>query len=150
MSLRIRWLFLAVAAATLLSIATFDDGGPATNDDRIQALSERFACPECDGQSVSESNAGVAATIRDFIRVQVNEGATDTEIRDQLIASYGSDVLLTPPSDGVSVLIWVLPVVVLVAGSAVVVSSVRRENGERAHATDADIALVEEARRSEP
>ncbi len=109
------WLVLAVAAAVLLSIAALAQGAP-TAEDRIAVLNQSYACPVCDGQAVSESNAPVAATIREFIRTEVARGASDDEIRDSLVARYGGEVLLRPPSDGVSTLLWVLPVVVLVTG----------------------------------
>ncbi len=141
---QLRWLLIAVIGVACLSVAAFDGGTP-TDDERVQALSGRYACPTCDGQSVAESNAAVAATIREFIAVEVANGTPDDEIRDQLIASYGVGVLLNPPSEGVSALIWILPVVVLVGGSAVVINSLRRDDTGTLVASDADRALVERA-----
>ncbi len=106
---------MAVLTAALLSIAAFGQGTP-TAEERIAELNQSYACPVCDGQAVSESNAPVAATIREFIRTEVARGASDDEIRDGLVARYGGEVLLRPPSSGVSTLLWVLPVVVLVTG----------------------------------
>ncbi len=145
-SMRAVWLGLLIASVALLSIATFDDRGPETSEERIQRLSDSFACPECDGQAVSESNAAVAANIRTFIRDRVTEGATDTEIRDELIRSYSSDVLLNPPSEGISALVWILPVVVAVFGVAGLVVSIRRDGEGSRTASAADVALVAEAR----
>ncbi len=141
------WALLGLMAVFLLGVATFDSSGPAEGDERIQHLQTLYACPQCDGQAVSESNAAVAATIRDFIRIKVNSGATDQEIRDELIRAYGGDVLLTPPAEGISLLIWILPVVVAVGGSAFVVLILRRRSGGLRSATDADTELVAEARR---
>mgnify|MGYP001817686531 CR=1 FL=1 len=140
---------LVAVMAVCLVVAAVDDGAPRTEVERIQALNEAFACPECDGQSVAESNAAVAANIRDFIRQQVAAGEDDDTIRDRLIASYGSDVLLRPPSDGVSALIWILPVVVVVAGGAAVVASIRRR-GQALTVTDEDRRLVAAARSARP
>lgn len=136
------WIMLGVLAIALLGIATFDSGGPREGEERVQYLSSIYACPECDGQSVSESNAAVAANIREFIRVKVGSGATDQEIRDELIRSYGTRVLLTPPAEGISLLIWILPAIVVVGGSAVVVTILRRRSGGLREATDDDRRLV--------
>lgn len=141
---RLRWLLVTVVGVACLSVAAFDSGTP-TDDERVQDLWTRYACPLCNGQSVAESNAAVSATIRDFIQVEVANGTPDDEIRDQLVAAYGTGVLLNPPSDGVSALIWILPVVVLVGGSAIVVDSLRRDEADVRSATDADRALVERA-----
>jgi cytochrome c-type biogenesis protein CcmH/NrfF len=55
-------------------------------------------------------------------------------------------VLLRPPSEGISSLIWILPVIVLVGGSAVVGWTLRRSRGASRDVTDADRLLVAEAR----
>lgn len=141
------WLALAVLATLALAVAALDAPLEQTDAERIQRLTNSFACPECDGQSVSESNASVAAAIEDLIRIEVASGSTDNEIRDRLVLNYGTDVLLTPPSDGFSSLIWILPVLVLVFGGAGVAQSIRRSGAGSREATDADVALVEQARR---
>ena len=140
------WFGLIASMAFLLVVASFDDGGLENDAERIARLSESFACPECRGQSVAESNAAVAVTIRQFIRNEVTAGATDEEIRDALVTSYSSRVLLNPPSEGFSSLIWILPVVVFISGSAAVGWTVRRSRGGSRDATDDDRRLVAEAR----
>lgn len=140
------WFGLLASMAFLLVVASFDDGGLETDAERISRLSESFACPECRGQSVAESNAGVAVTIRQFIRNEVTAGSTDAEIRDALVVSYSSKVLLNPPGEGFSSLIWVLPVMVFVGGSAAVGWTVRRAGAGSRDATEADRDLVARAR----
>jgi cytochrome c-type biogenesis protein CcmH len=140
------WLILAVVGIATLVFATVAESGPATEAERVQSLTETYACPECDGQSVAESNAAVASTIRDFIRVEVNLGSTDEAIRDRLIAAYGTDVLLTPPADGISSLIWVLPVVVVAMGAGGVVMVLRRGRSRSRTASVDDLELVKQAR----
>lgn len=142
-----QWLWFGIVASMvfLLAVATFDQGGLETDGERISRLSESFACPECRGQSVSESNAPVAVTIRQFIRNEVTNGSTDEEIRDRLVSSYSSRVLLNPPGEGFSSLIWILPVIVFVGGSAGVGWTINRSRGGSRDATDADRALVAKA-----
>ena len=139
----IRWVAVAVAAFGLLVVAAVDGGGAETDAERIQRLSDSFACPQCQGESVSESSAAVAATIREFIADQVAAGASDEEIRDDLIAGYGARVLLTPPAEGIASLVWILPVVVLTAGAAAAAAVFAGRRGTTARATDADRALVD-------
>lgn len=145
---RIAWVAVVVAAVALLAVAAFDQGGAETDAERITRLGDSFACPQCQGESVSESNAAVAAEIRDFIAAEVSRGATDTEIRDQLVAAYGVRVLLTPPADGLAALVWVLPVVVATGGAAVVAAVFARPRPERSEVSNADRELVEAARRA--
>lgn len=94
---------------------------------------------------MSESNAAVSVTIRQFIRNEVTKGSTDEEIRDALVTSYTSKVLLNPPGEGFSSLIWILPVMVFIGGGAGVGWTVNRSRGGSRDATDADRKLVAEA-----
>lgn len=140
-SRRLVWLMLAVLGVAALSIAALDTAAETTGE-RIQRLADSYACPTCQGQTVAESNAASATTIRDFIRTRVDEGASDESIRDELVQAYGGEVLLTPRSDGVSALIWILPTMVAVGGGAVVVASLRRSPPEQRVASDDDRAIV--------
>lgn len=142
------WLCLLAAALSSLVISTQVDGPPRTNEDRVRSLSEDFACPTCDGQSVAESNAEIAQLIRRDIRRQVDEGSTDLQITEALVASYDASIDLRPQSGGVVGLIWILPVVVMVFGFAALASVFRRwRTAEVKTASEADVALVDELRR---
>lgn len=140
------WVALFAAMVGLLAVATFDDGGLETDAERVQRLSDSFACPECQGESVSESNAAVAANIRDRIRVMVGEGASDQEIRDELLQGYGTRILLNPPAEGLASLLWILPVVLLVGGAAGITHLLSRSREPDRLASDDDHKLVAQAR----
>lgn len=121
-------LILATAAAALL-VAAFDEGAPRSNAERAHAIAEDFACPVCQGQSVAESDVVVARNIRREIRIWVDEGRSEEFIRAQLVEIYGDDVDYSPAAQGVTALIWVLPVVVAAgatASAATVLASRRR------------------------
>lgn len=140
------WIGLAVAALGLLVVAAVDDGGAETDAQRVQRLSNSYACPVCQGQSVADSNAAIAATIRQFISDEVTAGATDREIRDDLIADYDAEVLLNPPAEGLTTLVWVLPVMVVVLGAMGVAAAVTRNQGVSRTASDEDRELLAKAR----
>ena len=138
------WLCILAAASSALVISTQVDGPVRTNEDRVRALSEDFACPTCDGQSVAESNAVVAEEIRRDIRRRVDDGQTDAEIAGALVAAYDESIDLRPRSGGIVGLIWILPVVVMVFGFAALAAVFQRwRTTEAKLATDADVALVE-------
>lgn len=126
MNRRIGWLLVAIVALSALVVSTQVEGPPRTNADRVRSLSEDFACPTCDGQSVAESNAVVAQEIRRDISRQVDAGATDEEITQRLIASYDESIDLRPRSSGLVGLVWVLPVAAMVLGFAGLAAVFRR------------------------
>lgn len=139
----ITWLFLLAAALSALVVSTQVDGPPRTNEDRVRALSEDFACPTCDGQSVAESNAVVALEIRREIRRQVDDGQTDQQITDALVASYDESIDLRPRSGGIVGLVWTIPVFAMVFGFAALAAVFRRWRlADPQLATDADVELV--------
>lgn len=140
------WIGLGVAAVALLLVAAFEGGGVETQAERIQRLNTSYACPVCDGESVAESNAAVAANIRQYIVDRVTDGATDDDVRDELVASYGVEILLNPPAEGIATLVWVLPVVVAVVGAVLVSGAVAGRASTRT-ASDEDRLLLDEARR---
>jgi cytochrome c-type biogenesis protein CcmH len=145
------WLCLLAAALSALVVSTQLEGPPRTNEDRVRSLSEDFACPTCDGQSVAESNAVVAEEIRREIRRQVDEGQTDGQITDALVASYDESIDLRPRSGGVVGLIWIVPVVVMVFGFAALASVFRRWRLTEAQSASAeDVELVRSLREDRP
>ena len=141
------WLGAAIIGAAAFLYGAVDDSGPRTNADRAYDLAQNFGCPVCDGQSVAESDALVARNIRASIGRWVDEGRSDEYIRSELVAAFGEDVDYTPSAEGVTSLVWILPVVAgagAVAGLTVVFRRWRRE--ARLEATAEDEALVAEAR----
>lgn len=141
------WLALAAVLVVALVVGVASDPPARTDADRARALAETVACPQCDGQSVADSDSPAAQGVRSVIDARIAEGASDAEIRDELAASYGERVLLTPGRSGVSSLVWTLPVVALVVALAFLAFTFRRwRGGGAARATDADRALVSRAR----
>ena len=84
----------------LLAFGTLRDNDPAVGDERVLSLTERVACPTCQGESVADSRAPAAEQIRTRIDELVDEGVlTDSEILQELELAYGSRTLLDPQGD---------------------------------------------------
>lgn len=126
---RLAWLCLAAVVAVALVIGV-TDREPATADERARRIGDSVMCPACSGETVSNSQAPVAVNIRRQIQARVAEGQSDQEIRDALAAAYGERVIMNPPKSGVAGLVWVLPVVALVAAAAGLVVAFRRWGSE--------------------
>ena len=140
------WLLIVVVGLTTLVFAAVDEGAPVTNADRAYELAKDFACPVCQGQSVAESDVVVARNIRREIRIWVDEGQSDEFIRDQLVDTFGEDVDYTPSSEGVTALVWILPVVAgAVAVGGLVIVFRRWQQESELDATPEDQALVDKA-----
>jgi cytochrome c-type biogenesis protein CcmH len=140
------WVAMAAVLVAALAIGVTHDGGPRTPEERARNLAETVACPTCDGQSVAESDAAASRGIRTLIAERIDQGASDDAIRDELVATWGESILLTPDSSGVGGLVWVLPVAALVLALAGMGYVFWRWRGMAAvHANDADRELVDRA-----
>ena len=145
------WLTLLAIGLSALVVSTQAEGPPRTNQDRVRALAEDFACPTCDGQSVAESNAVIALEIRRDIQRKVDGGASDAQVTDTLISAYGESIDLRPSSGGIVGLIWTVPVVLMVFGFAALFAVFRRwRNIELEGPSASDIKLIEGLRRGRP
>ena len=118
MSRRLTWLVVLAVVVGSLVAAEQVGRPPLTNADRVHALAGDFACPVCRGQSLGESDVPIARTIRSSIRTMVDDGRTDDEIRSVLVARFGEDIDYTPGGEGLTGLVWILPV--LAGGAAAV------------------------------
>lgn len=139
---RLAWSAMAVLAAVLLVFGATRSTGPSTQEERIDAISKRLACPTCSGESVYVSRAAAAESIRNEIARQVAAGQrADDEIVAYVESRFPGSLLL-PPGEGVDALVWVLPVVALVCGFGGLVVVFRRWKREGSVTAAADDEVI--------
>jgi cytochrome c-type biogenesis protein CcmH len=143
------WLALVFVIAGFLAVGVTRDAGPQSQEDRIDELAKRVACPICDGESVFESQNNASIALRNQLAELVADNdLNDTEIVAFIETRYGAQVLLVPKASGIDALVWVLPAVAFTAGLAALVVVFRRwkrEAGDISEPTEGDRALVEAA-----
>ena len=66
-------------------------------------------CVVCQSQSIDESDADIAANLRNIVREQIAAGKSEGDIRDYLTARYGDFVLLKPPFKRSTLVLWLSP-----------------------------------------
>ena len=106
---------LAVALAAGLAAA-----GPAHGGSRPSAaeLESELVCVTCK-TTLDESSSPIAQRMKAYIRRRIAEGASAKQIKDELVAEFGEEVLATPPTHGFDLLAWVLPIGGIGAGAVV-------------------------------
>ena len=77
---------------------------------RARAHSKQLRCLVCQNQSIDDSDADLARDLRIEVRSQINAGRSDEIIIDQIHQKYGDYVLLNPPLDGGTLLLWLAPI----------------------------------------
>lgn len=89
---------------------------PPPQEARAQAIAKNLRCAVCQGLSVADSPSSMARAQLEMVRELVSEGKTDAQVRDYFVARYGSWVLLEPELEGVNLLVWLGPVVLVAVG----------------------------------
>jgi cytochrome c-type biogenesis protein CcmH len=141
------WVGLAVLAVLVLAVALWPSGATPTVRARTRSLASELRCVDCEGLSVAESSTASARQTRRDIEARIRRGQSDQDIRQVYVDRFGESILLKPSSSGIGVVVWALPVIVLVVGAGGLVLALRRWGRQpRLVATDADEALVAQAR----
>lgn len=111
--------FAAVAAAALLlaPAAVGSESHPTLNE-----LENEVMCPVC-GTTLAQSDSPAAQQIKQFIRTAIARGDTKSQIKDELVRNYGEAILAAPPKHGFDLLAWLLPLVGLAVGAAVLAAA---------------------------
>jgi cytochrome c-type biogenesis protein CcmH len=93
---------------------------------RARDLSRGLRCMVCQNQSIDDSEAPLARDLRLLVRERLTKGDSDSQVLDFLVARYGEFVLLKPPLELHTLLLWGLPPVALLAGMLALVVLARR------------------------
>jgi len=83
---------------------------------RAEAIGHTLRCLVCQNESIEESNAGLAHDIRVLLRQLLLQGDTDAQARQAIVARYGEFVLLKPPVQPATYVLWFAPASLLVIG----------------------------------
>ena len=89
-------------------------------NNRIREISQNVRCLVCQNQSIDESNSELAKDLKILIKEKIILGDSDKEIYGFLKERYGDYILLKPPLNLNTVILWFLPFIVLMFGSILI------------------------------
>ena len=130
-------VFLVVATpafAVLPSEQLADPGLEA----RARAISAELRCVVCQNQTIDDSDAELAHDLRVLLRQRLKAGDTDRQAIAFIVNRYGDYVLLKPPFEAETLLLWLGPLLVLLAGGTGVAFYLRRRRDATLPAFTAD------------
>lgn len=93
---------------------------------RLKQLAVELRCLVCQNQTLADSNAPLAEDLRREVREMIAKNMTDDQIIEFLVTRYGDFVRYRPPFKATTLLLWVGPFLLLAAGAAVLMVSLRR------------------------
>ena len=117
------WLMLTGVALALQPGEILADKGLET---RARKISTEIRCLVCQNQSIDDSDAPLAHDLRVLVRDRLRAGDSDAQVREFLVSRYGAFVLLRPPVNAQTFLLWFGPAIVLVGAAAGIVMLRRR------------------------
>lgn len=109
-------LFSILSAVCLPALAVEPDevlADPAL-EARARDLGQNLRCVVCQNQSIDDSNAEIARDLRRILRERLKAGDTDAAAIGYIVARYGNFVLLKPPLQVSTLLLWFGPGIILV------------------------------------
>ena len=124
-----------VAFILLLAWATIGPAHAVTPDEmlkdpgqeaRARALSTGLRCMVCQNQSIDDSDADLAHDIRVLLRERIVAGDSDDAVIKFLVARYGDFILLKPPVNIETILLWAVPFATLLLGGVGIFIASRR------------------------
>jgi cytochrome c-type biogenesis protein CcmH len=112
-------LFAAVlSAAPAFAVLPGEQLADPKLEARARAISQELRCVVCQNQTIDDSDATLAHDLRVIVRERLSTGDTDEQVKAYIVHRYGAYVLLKPPLEPATVLLWFGPLAVLVAGAA--------------------------------
>ncbi len=120
---------LAVASLTVAPAAAVEPDEILSDtalETRARHISSGLRCLVCQNQSIDDSNAPLARDLRLLVRERLKAGDTDAQVMQFVEDRYGEFVLLRPPLNAHTLILWLAPFLVLLAAIAGVVWAVRR------------------------
>jgi len=94
---------------------------------RARDIGKELRCLVCRNQSIDDSEADLAHDLRVLVRQRLSAGDTDAQVVDYVVSRYGDFVLLKPPFEAATWLLWGGPALVLLIGAFGVRRFVRRQ-----------------------
>lgn len=93
---------------------------------RLKGLSTELRCLVCQNSTLADSDAPLAQDLRNEIRLLIDEGKTDVEVVDFLVARYGDFVTFRPPVNATTALLWFGPFIILIIAAITLIVSLKR------------------------
>jgi len=127
-SLMTAWTLFAVVTAAL-AVQPSEILPDPVLEKRARAISAELRCLVCQNQSIDDSDAPLAGDLRRLVRERLVARDSDSEVINYIVARYGEFVLLQPRFEVSTLLLWLTPVMVLLAGMVLVARSAVRPGG---------------------
>jgi cytochrome c-type biogenesis protein CcmH len=118
---------LAPAAAAAQTAAVEQSSAEEVRLEReTSRIASELRCPVCQGLSIEDSPSDMARDMRGIVKEQLAEGKSADEVKEFFVGGYGEWILMSPRAEGFNLAVYILPIIALLAGAAIVVVLTKR------------------------
>lgn len=96
-------------------------------EERAREISKELRCLVCQNQDIDSSNAELAKDLRVLVRERLVAGDTDKQVIGFIVDRYGDFVLLKPPVQSNTMVLWLTPILLLLVGGIMIFFLMRRQ-----------------------
>lgn len=123
----LRPALLFIMAAFVAPPASFAQETPSqtiheesAEDRQIREIAKELRCAVCQSESVADSGSTLARNMREVIRDKIREGESSSDIKAYFVSKYGDYILMEPRKTGFNWLLWLFPLIAILAGGLVI------------------------------
>tara|TARA_A100001015_G_scaffold40914_1_gene44768 strand:- start:736 stop:1122 length:387 start_codon:yes stop_codon:yes gene_type:complete len=97
-----------------LALANENDFNTNSITNKTREIAQNIKCLVCQNQSIDESNSELAKDLKKLIKEKLEAGLDENDVYQFLSDRYGDYILLKPPLNKNTILLWFLPFIILV------------------------------------
>ncbi|MEE4251026.1 MAG: cytochrome c-type biogenesis protein [Alcanivoracaceae bacterium] len=114
------WPLAAAAVEDIYQFASAED------EHRFRELLVQLRCPKCQNQAIADSDAPISQDMREQVAAMIRAGHSDEEIVGYFVERYGDFVNYQPPLTPQTLILWLGPLLAMLAGALLVAMQMRR------------------------
>ena len=111
-------LLVLAGSGTALAIQPGEMLANPQQEARARSIDKELRCLVCQNESIDDSDADLAHDLRVLVRQRVVAGDSNEQVKQYIVARYGTYVLLKPPFEAETYLLWFGPVLLLLGALA--------------------------------
>jgi cytochrome c-type biogenesis protein CcmH len=121
---RFALLGLIICTSLLIVAPVIAQGQPPTADD-VNRVASKLYCPICENEPLDVCQTAACVQWKAQISQYLAEGKNDEEIVQIFVDEFGLQVLGEPPAEGVTLILWIGPIMAVLIGGAVALWLIR-------------------------
>lgn len=119
---KIIFLSIVLSSMPLPAVVEYHPFDDPAKEQAYQSLISELRCLVCQNQTIADSNADLAKDLRQQVYDMLQQGKTEQDVVDFMTQRYGDFVMYKPAFKLKTALLWLGPVLFLLAGIIAVVT----------------------------